>query len=151
MITWPAMVPTDEDDRPEASSEMAKIQLAAEPSSGSSVRWASSMVPTLLCPPVWKVAAAMISMAALIRPANAHGDHDVDDLEAEEPAQLLRVPDDDAALRQRRVQEDDVRHDRGAQDAGGQQHALAPGELRHDARDTATCPQSGLPSTVSTR
>ena len=69
MMTCPAMVPTEDEDSPEASSEMAKTQLAAEPSSGCRVRWASSMVPTSGQPVLWKVAAAMISMAALTRPA----------------------------------------------------------------------------------
>ena len=34
MTTWPAMVPTVEEERPEAKSEIAKIQLAAHPRSG---------------------------------------------------------------------------------------------------------------------
>ena len=38
MITCPAMVPTEEEDRPEASSEMAKIHAWPLPSSGSRVR-----------------------------------------------------------------------------------------------------------------
>ena len=50
MMTCPAIVPTADDDRPDASSEMAKTQLAALPSSGSSVRYASSMVPTSSLP-----------------------------------------------------------------------------------------------------
>ena len=38
MMTWPDMVPTEAEERPDASSEIAKIELAACPSSGSSVR-----------------------------------------------------------------------------------------------------------------
>ena len=74
----------------------------------------------------------MISIAALIMPGNAHRDHDVDQLEAEEPAQLLRLPGHDPVLGQRRVQEDHVRHHRRAEDADRQQHALGPVELRRD-------------------
>ena len=50
MMTWPAMVPTVVEASPEASSEMANIQPAAEPSNGSRVRWASSMVAMSLRP-----------------------------------------------------------------------------------------------------
>ena len=38
MMTWPAIVPTVEEDRPEASREMAKTALAADPSRGVRVR-----------------------------------------------------------------------------------------------------------------
>ena len=84
----------------------------------------------------------MISMAALIRPATPMAIDHVDDLEAEQPLQLLGIAHDDAALRQRRVQEDDVRHDRGAEDAGRQQDAFRALKLRDDARGTAPAPQS---------
>ena len=50
MITWPAIVPTDEEESPEASSEMANTQLDALPSSGSSVKCASSMVAIWVSP-----------------------------------------------------------------------------------------------------
>ena len=39
----------------------------------------------------------------------------------------------DAVLRQRRVQVDDVRHDRGAEDGRGQQHGVGAGEARDEA------------------
>jgi len=45
-ITWPAMVPTVEEESPEASKEMAKITAEAGPSSGASVRCACSMLWT---------------------------------------------------------------------------------------------------------
>ena len=54
---------------------------------------------------------------------DAHGDAHVDALEAQQPLALGVVARRDAALRQRRVQVDHVRHDRGAEDAGRQQHA----------------------------
>ena len=69
MITWPARVPTVDDERPEASSDRAKITLEARPTSGVRVWWAISMVATSVRPATWKVAAAIISMATLIRPA----------------------------------------------------------------------------------
>ena len=53
MMTCPAMVPTVVEASPAASSEMANIQPAAAPSSGSRVRWASSIVAMSLSP--WRV------------------------------------------------------------------------------------------------
>ena len=50
MMTCPAIVPTVEDESPEASSESAKTQDDALPSSGSSVRCASSIVPISVSP-----------------------------------------------------------------------------------------------------
>jgi hypothetical protein len=70
MITWPAIVPTVADDRPDASNEIPKTQLDAGPSSGVSVRCASSSVPISLRPARKKVDAAMINMAMLISPAS---------------------------------------------------------------------------------
>src|SRR5919204_4210592 len=69
MITWPAMVPTVDEDRPEASSETAKTVAEACPSSGVRVWWATSIEATSLWPVALKVSAAITSMAALIRPA----------------------------------------------------------------------------------
>ena len=69
MITWPAMVPTVDADSPEATSEMANTVLEAGPSSGVSVSCAVSIVATSPWPAALKVAAAITSMAALIKPA----------------------------------------------------------------------------------
>lgn len=69
MITCPAMVPTDEEERPEARSARANTIPAAGPRSGSSVRCASSSVPTCAAPPRWNVAAAMMSMPIFTSPA----------------------------------------------------------------------------------
>ena len=63
-------------------------------------------------------------------PGDRHRDHDVDLLEAEDAPALVGVGADDAALRERGVEVDDVRHDRRAEDAGGQQHALGVREAR---------------------
>ena len=63
-------------------------------------------------------------------PRDRHRDHDVDLLEAEDAPALARVGADDAPLRERRVQVDDVRHDRRAEDARGQEHALGVLEAR---------------------
>ena len=50
MITCPAIVPTEAEDKPDASSERANTTLAAEPNNGSNVWWASSIVPTWSSP-----------------------------------------------------------------------------------------------------
>ena len=42
-------------------------------------------------PCAWKVEAAMISIAALTQPGHPHGDHDIDDLEAEQRASAAPV------------------------------------------------------------
>ncbi len=68
-MTCPDMVPTAEEDRPEARRDTANIQLEALPRIGVRVRWASSIVPISLNPEEWNVEADMINMAALIRPA----------------------------------------------------------------------------------
>ena len=69
MITCPAIVPTAEDDSPEASSAMPKSVEAAPPTSGVSVLNAVSMLPTSLCPLLKKTAAAMITIAPFTSPA----------------------------------------------------------------------------------
>ena len=66
------------------------------------------------------------------RTGDDHGDNHVHDLEAEQPLLLFGLFDDHASLGQRRVQEDGVRHNRGAQDAGCQQDALRIGEVRDE-------------------
>ena len=69
MMICPLSVPTAEEESPEASSETANSVLAARPKSGSSVRCASSSALTSTKPCLWKVSAAITSMAALTRPA----------------------------------------------------------------------------------
>ena len=64
---------------------------------------------------------------------DAHGDAHVDALEAQQPLALAVVARRDAPLRQRRVQVDDVRHDRGAEDAGRQQHRVRALEAGDEA------------------
>ncbi len=59
----------------------------------------------------------MISMAALTKLAIPMAITHVDDLEAVQAAQLGLVPDHDAPLRQRRMQKNRMRHDRGAENA----------------------------------
>ncbi len=66
----PAIVPTTEDDTPEAMSETRKAPAAAGPSSGVSVLYASWISATSLWP-AWKAEAAMITIAMLTRPASA--------------------------------------------------------------------------------
>ena len=58
------------------------------------------------------------------QPGDAHGDQDVDQLVAEDATLQRWRLHRDAVLGQRGVQVDHVRHHRGAEDAGGQQHAL---------------------------
>ena len=61
-IICPASVPTVEEERPEHKSATAKMVAEAGPSSGPSVRWASSMDISLRPLPA-KAAAATITMA----------------------------------------------------------------------------------------
>ncbi len=68
------------------------------------------------------------------QPGDDHGDDHVDALEAEEALLLARVLPHDAALRQRRVEVDHVRHHRRAEDPGGEQHALRAVEARDQTR-----------------
>ena len=130
MITWPAIVPTVDEESPEASSEIAKMTLAAEPSSGSSVRCASSIEAISVQPLLPEGRGGHDQHRGVDQPGDAHRDHDVDQLEAEEPVQLLRIARHDPVLGQRRVQEDDVRHHGRAEDADRQQDALGPVEPR---------------------
>src|ERR687897_157776 len=66
------------------------------------------------------------------RTTGVDGDDHVDQLEAEDLALLLFSLAYYPALREGRVQVDDVRHDRGAKNSGRQKHALGPGEPRRE-------------------
>ena len=66
------------------------------------------------------------------QPGEPHRDRDVDALEAQQAALLLGGRRDDPPLGERRVQVDDVRHDRRAEDAGGEQHAVGALEARDE-------------------
>ena len=75
-------------------------------------------------PPPWNSEAAMTSIDMLTRPASAHRDRSRRCAgSAAARARSRVVARRDAVLRQRRVQVDDVRHDRRAEDAGGEQDA----------------------------
>src|SRR5215218_9005754 len=65
-------------------------------------------------------------------PGDGHGDDHIDQLETEDLALLLFGLAYYPALREGRVQVDDVRHYRGAEDSGRQQHALCPCEPRRE-------------------
>ena len=69
ITTWPARVPTDEDDRPEASSATPKAICAWLPTREPRRSNTSSMSSTPVSPRLWNTAAAMISIDMLIRPA----------------------------------------------------------------------------------
>jgi hypothetical protein len=70
--------------------------------------------------------------------ADRHRDHDVDELEAEDPQARLGARADDAPLGQRRVQVDHVRHHGRAEDARGEQQRLRALKARDEAaRDAA--------------
>jgi hypothetical protein len=60
-----------------------------------------------------------------------HRDHHVEPLGAQQRLLLGRVGRRDPVLGERAVQVDDVRHDRGAQDPGGEQHAVDALEAGH--------------------
>jgi hypothetical protein len=66
--------------------------------------------------------------ARVDRPGDGHGDDHIDQLETEDLTLLLFGLAYYPALREGRVQVDDVRHYRGAEDSGRQQHALCPRE-----------------------
>src|SRR5215213_6675568 len=65
-------------------------------------------------------------------PRDGHGDDHVHELEAEDLALLLFGLAHHPALREGRVQIDDVRHDRGAEYPRRKQHALRPCEPRRE-------------------
>ncbi len=69
ITTWPASVPTAEDERPEARSAIANSVADAGPRIGSSVRWAVSIESTLVRPWAENVDAAITSIERLISPA----------------------------------------------------------------------------------
>ena len=66
---------------------------------------------------------------------DAHREHDVDALAAQEPQPLMLRAAQIAALGESSVKVDDVGHDRGAQHPGGEQHRVRALEPRHQARD----------------
>ena len=69
MTTWPAYVPTLEDDSPEASSATANASAAPPPTSVARPSWAPSIESTPVLPVVLKIATAMQSIARLMTPA----------------------------------------------------------------------------------
>ena len=118
MMTWPAMVPTEEEERPEARSDTPNTQLAAFPRSGSRVLCASSRVPTCVSP-------------CAEERGGGHDEHGHVDEARRCPwrsttsaiskrrsrRSFARLARHDPVLRERGMQEDGVRHDRGAEDA----------------------------------
>ena len=66
MTTWPAIVPTDDEEKPEASRAMPKSVEAPLPSRPSNAAYASSM---LSIPSPKKTAAAIASMEMFTTPA----------------------------------------------------------------------------------
>ena len=90
------------------------------------------MSPTPVRPSALKSAAAMMSMLALMAPAMAMAITTSTSSKRKIFLFSSSVPAHHPALRQRRVQIDDVRHDRSAQDARRQQHALGAREPRRE-------------------
>ena len=133
ITTWPAIVPTLEDESPEAS--RATPNMIAD--AGPEVRAEPVVDGVEVVADV--VEAARVEdgrggdqHAHVDQPGDRHRDDDVDELEAEDAAaRLLRRPDD-AVLRQRRVEVDHVRHARRAEDADREQHALGAVEAGHE-------------------
>ena len=66
ITTWPASVPTADEESPDESNAIANSDPAVAPRSGSSVACAPSSVSTSRAPLRWNVLAAMISIEALI-------------------------------------------------------------------------------------
>ena len=86
-------------ESPEASKEMAKTQVAAEPSRGSSVMWASSMLP--MSPTrALKSRGRHDQHRHIDETCHTHCHDNVHQFETEQPPAHLRVVDDDAVLSQ---------------------------------------------------
>ena len=134
ITTWPAYVPTLELDRPEASSATANASAAPPPSS-------------VLEAGVRALDRVDVGAAAVVEqlrrddehrqvddPGEAHREHDVEALEAQQLALLAPCLRRDPVRGQRRVQVDDVRHHGRAEDADGEQHAVGAVEAAGSAR-----------------
>ena len=89
-------------------------------------------------------------MAALTSPASPIATSTSRRCAAQQAAGAARRCAAGRAGRQRRVQVDDVRHHRRAEDAGGQQQALGAGEARARGRRRAARPRPATRSSVST-
>ena len=90
------------------------------------------MSPISVRPREWKTPAAMISIAMLTSPAIVMAITTSICSKRKMRRRSSASRADHAALRQRRVQVDDVRHHGRAEDAGGQEHALGAGEARRE-------------------
>ena len=80
--------------------------------------------PTSVSPFSWNTAAAITSMLMFTIPAIPIAITTSDELEAEDAPLLLLARADDAVLGERRVEVDDVRHHRRAEDPDREQDAL---------------------------
>ena len=80
IIIWPAIVPTVVDDRPDAISEMANTQLAACPSNGVSVLYASSIVADLSQSGVVECRGGHNQHSRVYTSCQAHSDNDINPL-----------------------------------------------------------------------
>ena len=139
MITWPAMVPTVDADSPEATSEMANTVLEAGPSSGVSVSWAVFHRRHVAVAGGVEGRRGHHQHGGVDQAGQAHGADGLERSKWKSAADLLLVEGRDAVLHQVRVEEDDVRHDRRAEDADRQQHAFGPANCgdEHVAADLA--------------
>jgi len=129
MITWPDIVPTVEEDKPDASSDTAKTQLDALPGVGRGSGGfldRSYRGETLL----EEVEAAMMSMAPFTIPATPMASV-TSRIRIGTAAEADQDRGPRCALGKSGVQEDHVGHDRGAQNARCQEDTLRVGEDRH--------------------
>jgi hypothetical protein len=128
-------VATPELAKPEASSASAKASAAPGPTSASNWAWASLDRVELGQAARVEQRCGDDQHRHVDQAGDAHRDRHVQALEAQQLAPLAVVARADAVLGERRVQVDDVRHDRRAEDAGGQQHAVGVLEGGDEAGD----------------
>ena len=142
MMTCPAIVPTEEEDSPEASRATPKTTPAAR--TEQRLEGAVGLFEGAhVCPGSEEGGGRSDEHGGVDRAGDRHGNDHVNDLEAEEKLLLLRLVDDNASLGQGGVQEDGMRHDGCAQDAGGQQDAFGVGKVGTKVL-WRTAPHSGL-------
>ena len=147
ITTWPASVPTDDDDSPDASRAIPKTTSACGRGAAERRRRRPAGRRRRSMPRAWNTAAAIISMAMLTNPAMPIAITTSTRSKRKIPRLRPRWRGDDAVLRERRVQVDHVRHHRRAEDAGRQQHASMPANrgVNRPCRDARGTGRPGTP------
>ena len=123
MTTWPDIVPTDEDAKPESRVRSRTRSPRCWRQGLEAVEGAVDVLDVVR-PLPWNSPAAISIIDMFTMPGERHRDHHVDLLEAQDAPPLAVVATDHAALRERRVEIHDVRHHGRAEDPGREQDAL---------------------------